>query len=62
VRLYGAAHEGPFRLAPAEIDSGAFFTLDQLDRWIDARPGDFATGFIECYRLFRQLGTASQSF
>jgi 16S rRNA (adenine1518-N6/adenine1519-N6)-dimethyltransferase len=55
VRLYVAKHDGPFRLAPAEIDSGGFFTLDQLDRWTQARPQDFASGFLECYRFFRCL-------
>jgi 16S rRNA (adenine1518-N6/adenine1519-N6)-dimethyltransferase len=53
VRLYRAEHDGPFHLAPAEIDSGGFFTLEQLDRWAKARPADFASGFLECYRLFR---------
>jgi 16S rRNA (adenine1518-N6/adenine1519-N6)-dimethyltransferase len=53
VRLYRAEHDGPFKLAPAEIDSGTFFTLDQLDRWTRERPSDFAGGFLECYRLFR---------
>jgi 16S rRNA (adenine1518-N6/adenine1519-N6)-dimethyltransferase len=53
VRLYRAAHEGPFHLAPAEIDSGAFFTLEQIDRWTHARPQDFAPGFLECYARFR---------
>jgi 16S rRNA (adenine1518-N6/adenine1519-N6)-dimethyltransferase len=60
VRLYRAVHDGPFQLAPAEIDSGAFFTLDQLDRWTQQRPDDFATGFLECYHLFRPIGTHSQ--
>lgn len=50
VRLYRARHEGPFRLAPAEIESGAFFTLDQVRRWSAARPQDFAPGFLECLR------------
>lgn len=53
VRLYRARHEGPFTLHPAEIDSGGWFTLAQLDRWTTARPDDFASGFLECYRLFR---------
>jgi len=53
VHFYRAEHDGPFRLAPAEIDSGAFFTLSQIDRWIAARPADFASGFLECYRRFR---------
>lgn len=53
VHLYRAEHAGPFRLAPAEIDSGAFFTLDQIDRWTRARPQDFASGFLACHRLLR---------
>ncbi|HET6407498.1 MAG TPA: NUDIX domain-containing protein, partial [Chthoniobacteraceae bacterium] len=55
VQLYRAEHDGPFRLAPAEIDSGNFFTLEQLDRWTQSRPRDFANGFLECYKLFRRL-------
>jgi 16S rRNA (adenine1518-N6/adenine1519-N6)-dimethyltransferase len=52
VRLYRAAHEGPFTLHPAEIEGGGFFTREQIDRWTAARPQDFATGFLECWRLF----------
>ena len=50
VRIYRATHEGPFRLPPAEIECGASFAIAQIQRWIDARPEDFATGFIECWR------------
>ena len=53
VRLYRARHDGPFRLPPAEIESGTFFTLAQIGRWIAARPQDFAPGFLECWRVFR---------
>lgn len=56
VRLYRAQHEGPFRLPPAEIESGAFFTLDQIARWIAARPQDFAPGFLECWKRFQPGG------
>ena len=42
-----------FDLAHKEIDSGGWFTLAQLDRWTAARPQDFATGFLECWRVFR---------
>ncbi len=52
VRLYRANHDGPFRLNLAELDSGGFFTLDQIDRWTAARPQDFATGFLECWKSF----------
>src|SRR5205823_10742732 len=50
VRLYRARHDGPFRLNLAELDSGGFFTLEQIDRWTAARPQDFASGFLECWR------------
>jgi 16S rRNA (adenine1518-N6/adenine1519-N6)-dimethyltransferase len=53
VRLYRARHDGPFVLHPAEIDTGGWFSLAQLDRWTVARPADFAPGFLECYRIFR---------
>jgi 16S rRNA (adenine1518-N6/adenine1519-N6)-dimethyltransferase len=54
VHLYRAQHDGPFTLPPAEIESGAFFTLDQITRWTGARPQDFAPGFLECWRVFRE--------
>jgi 16S rRNA (adenine1518-N6/adenine1519-N6)-dimethyltransferase len=50
VRLYRAEHEGPFRLPPAEIETGAFFPVEVVREWIARRPGDFATGFLECFR------------
>lgn len=53
VRLYRAEHEGPFRLHPAELDGGGFFTEEQIDRWTTARPQDFANGFLECWRVYR---------
>jgi len=64
VRLYRALLDGPFVLHPAEIDTGGWFTLDQLDRWTALRPEDFAPGFLECYRIFRagESGVEMQSF
>jgi 16S rRNA (adenine1518-N6/adenine1519-N6)-dimethyltransferase len=50
VRIYRARHNGPFRLPPAEIESGGFFTIAQIARWIAARPQDFAKGFLECWK------------
>ena len=55
VQLYRASHEGPFILPRSEIDCGGFFPIQILDRWIAARPEDFATGFLECYQLFTTL-------
>ena len=56
VKIYRAQHEGPFRLPPAEIECGAFFSIAQIRRWMDARPTDFATGFIECWRALDAAG------
>ncbi|MGB8169078.1 MAG: hypothetical protein WCF18_16395, partial [Chthoniobacteraceae bacterium] len=53
VRLYRAAHDGPFKLNAAELDGGGFFTLEQIDRWTTMRPEDFATGFLECWKVYR---------
>ncbi len=53
VRLYRAHHEGPFSLPPAEIETGGWFTRAQIENWIAARPEDFATGFLECWQVFR---------
>jgi 16S rRNA (adenine1518-N6/adenine1519-N6)-dimethyltransferase len=48
-RLYRAEHEGPFRLPPAEIETGAFFPVEVVREWIGKRPEDFATAFLECF-------------
>ncbi len=53
VRLYRTQHDGPFKLHPAEIETGGFFTVEQIDRWTAARPEDFATGFLECWQVFK---------
>jgi 16S rRNA (adenine1518-N6/adenine1519-N6)-dimethyltransferase len=50
VQLYRAVAEGPFALPPAEIETGGFFSKAQIARWIEARPDDFAPGFLACWR------------
>ena len=59
VQIFRAQHEGPFLLPPAEIESGSFFTIPQLTRWIEARPSDFARGFLECWRTLQDNGKLS---
>ncbi|HEY5894683.1 MAG TPA: 16S rRNA (adenine(1518)-N(6)/adenine(1519)-N(6))-dimethyltransferase RsmA [Chthoniobacterales bacterium] len=54
IHIYTAAHEGPFQLHPWEIESGAFFPLDLLEQWIEARPADFAPGFLRCFEALDQ--------
>ncbi len=53
VHLYVARHEGPFQLPPAEIDCGAWFSPQLIERWSKARPEDFASGFLKCWEHWR---------
>jgi 16S rRNA (adenine1518-N6/adenine1519-N6)-dimethyltransferase len=36
-----------------EIETGGFFSVPTINRWIEVRPQDFAPGFAECYRAIR---------
>ena len=42
VWVYRCQAEGPFTLCPEEITEGGWFAPDQVTRWIQARPGEFA--------------------
>lgn len=58
VRIYRAEWNGrALRYPPEEIDGGAFFTLDQVDRWTAARPQDFAPVFLLAWGIFRSDGS-----
>jgi 16S rRNA (adenine1518-N6/adenine1519-N6)-dimethyltransferase len=56
--LYEGRHEGPFQLARSEIELGDFFPKELATAWLQARPGDFAPGFAECWKAF--LASAPQ--
>lgn len=51
--LYRGRHDGPFRLARSEIELGEFFAPELVAQWVEARPDDFAPGFVECWKAFR---------
>ena len=53
VRIYKAEHEGPFVWPRAEVESGAFFPIPVLERWMAARPEDFAGAFLSVYQVWR---------
>lgn len=53
IALYRGEYEGKLEPARAEIDAVHYFPLDLLAEWIEARPDDFAPGFIECWRVLR---------
>ena len=48
--LYRGEYDGPFSPARGEIDGVQFFLPDSVAQWIEQRPGDFAPGFIACWR------------
>lgn len=52
VRLYLARHDGAVRFPCSEVESGEWFSLPQINEWLQARPQDFATGFSECWKVF----------
>ena len=53
VRIYRAEHDGPFVWPRAEIESGAFFPVELVERWMAARPHDFANAFRACFAVWR---------
>lgn len=52
IALYRGLHDGPFAPAPSEIDLVRFFAPQVVAEWIKNRPGDFAPGFLECWRVY----------
>ena len=54
VWLYRGEVAGDLSPNRTEIETGAFFPETIIDGWVAARPEDFAPGFIECWRVYRQ--------
>ena len=38
-----------------EIEKGVFFAPATIDGWTSARPDDFAPGFLECWKAYREM-------
>jgi isopentenyldiphosphate isomerase len=53
--VYCAESEGPFTLQPEEIDSGAWFTVAEIDRWLIERPHEIAPAFLYLWPLARGM-------
>jgi len=51
--VYRGQHDGPFKLARSEIELGEFFPADVVTAWVEARPWEFAPGFLECWEAYR---------
>src|SRR2546423_9278942 len=52
--LYRGSHDGELRPNPSEIEAGRFFPPTIVDNWIKARPQEFAPGFMECWKIWRE--------
>lgn len=53
IEVFLAEPKGKIRVHGREVDSGRYFSVDQIAAWIEARPQDFATGFITCFQAWR---------
>ena len=53
VRLYACLATGSVHFPCVEIEYGAWFTMEQVDRWASARPHDFAPGFLSCWQEWK---------
>jgi 16S rRNA (adenine1518-N6/adenine1519-N6)-dimethyltransferase len=51
IEVFRALHAGPLRLAPLELETAAFFPLEQIRGWLRRRPEDFSPVFAMCFRL-----------
>jgi len=45
---------GKIRVYGGEVDSGRYFQIEEVEKWIAERPEDFATGFRTCFRAWRE--------
>ncbi len=46
VWVYRCENEGPFELNRDEIDQGDWFSPEDVTRWIEVKPQEFATAFV----------------
>jgi 16S rRNA (adenine1518-N6/adenine1519-N6)-dimethyltransferase len=61
VWLYRGEVVGNLSPNRTEIETGAFFSEPIIDGWVAARPEDFAPGFIECWKVYRQKDCSDRS-
>nr|WP_226894636.1 16S rRNA (adenine(1518)-N(6)/adenine(1519)-N(6))-dimethyltransferase RsmA [Luteolibacter marinus] len=53
VRLFLVRWDGVPRFPRSEVESTLWMKPDELEAWIAERPEDFASGFLECWKLAR---------
>ena len=58
VWVYQCRAEGPFELNQDEIDKGSWFTPNEVTRWMEQNPEQFASALVV---IWKRLGTASNA-
>ena len=51
VRLFRGRYDGSLKYPSAEIESAMWFPVNEVDAWAKNRPSDFASGFLECWKM-----------
>jgi 16S rRNA (adenine1518-N6/adenine1519-N6)-dimethyltransferase len=52
VELHIARHNGPMKPLPEEVACGEWFKPETITEWVQARPQDFAKGFVSCWKAW----------
>jgi 16S rRNA (adenine1518-N6/adenine1519-N6)-dimethyltransferase len=53
VRLFLVRWDGAPRFPSSEVEAALWMKSDELQSWIEAKPDDFAGGFLECWKIAR---------
>ena len=56
VWVYRCLSEGPFTLNRDEVESGGWFKPEAISRWIDEKPTDFASAFLNIWKRCQSHG------
>lgn len=54
VRLFRTDYSGSVSFPAAEIQAALWFPVAEIDAWVTAKPDDFASGFIECWKAMNR--------
>ena len=52
VHLFELRQTNTIRFPCSEVDAGLWLSPDEVNRWIARRPQDFASGFLECWKVW----------
>ncbi|MBK1884326.1 ribosomal RNA small subunit methyltransferase A [Luteolibacter pohnpeiensis] len=53
VHLFRTRYDGALKFPCAEVEAAMWFPIDEIAAWIESKPDDFATGFLECWKAWR---------